>query len=98
MAGQGRKDMRSIAPDDSVSGEILCDFLLGALRHPVLSDALIDRMAAQADRDRLDAKSLSVVLPEMIAEVFDAATAGDWMAIADLLIEDMREACSKEAE
>jgi hypothetical protein len=92
------QDLRWIARDDAIPVDVLRDFLLRALRHPAISDVLIERMTSRAERGRLDAHSLSVVLPELIGEVFDAATNADWTAIADVLIEDMREALLEEAE
>jgi len=69
-----------------------------ALRHDAIRDALIERMASRAERGNLDAFSLSAILPDLIAEVLVATTHEDWMAIADALIEDMREALLEEAE
>lgn len=90
--------IRRIASDDAIPVCVLRDFLLQALRHPAISDVLIERMAARAERGTLNAHSLSAVLPELIGEVFDVANNEDWMVIADALIEDMREALLEEAE
>ena len=92
------EDIRRIASDDTISVGILRDFLLRALRHEAIGDVLIERMASRAERGNLDAFSLSAILPDLIAEVLVVATNEDWMAIADALIEDMREALLEEAE
>ena len=94
-AGEG---IRRIASDDSIPVDILRDFLLRALRHEAIADVLIERMASRAERGNLDAFSLSAILPDLIAEVLVVANNEDWMAIADLLIEDMREALLEGAE
>jgi hypothetical protein len=90
--------IRRIGSEDTIPVGILRDFLMQALRHPAISDELIERMAARAARGTLNAHSLSAVLPELIGEVFDVADNEDWMVIADALIEDMREALLEEAE
>jgi len=69
-----------------------------ALRHDAIRDVLIERMASRAERGNLDAFSLSAILPDLIAEVLVVTTSEDWTAIADVLIEDMREALLEEAE
>lgn len=92
------EDTRRIASDDAIPVGVLRDFLLAALRHEAISDVLIERMASRAERGNLDAFSLSAILPDLIAEVLVAATEMDWMAIADALIEDMREALLERAE
>ena len=92
------QEQRTINPGDTIPASVLCDFLLQALRHDAISDALIERMVFRAERGRLDAQGLSVLLPEMIVEVLDAAAKEDWMAVADALIEDTREALLEEAE
>lgn len=92
------EDIRRIGSDDTILVSVLRDFLMQALRHDAIRDVLIERMASRAERGRLDAHSLSVLLPELIADVFDVAINEDWMAIADTLIEDMREALLEEAE
>ena len=55
-------------------------------------------MAARAEGGHLNALTLSAILPDLIAEVVVVAADEDWMAIADTLIEDMREALLEEAE
>lgn len=92
------KDTRRISSDDTIPVGVLRDFLLRALRHEAIGDVLIERMAARAERGHLDAFTLSAILPDLIAEVVVVATNEDWMAIADTLIEDMREALLEETE
>jgi hypothetical protein len=92
------EDIRRIGSEDSIPVDILRDFLLRALRHEAIADVLIERMASRAERGNLDAFSLSAILPDLIAEVLVVATNEDWLAIADALIEDMREALLEEAE
>jgi hypothetical protein len=92
------EDLRRIACDDAIPASILRDFLLRALRHDAIADVLIERMVSRAERGRLDAHSLSALLPELIGNVLDAAANEDWLAIADALIEDTREALLEEAE
>ena len=92
------EDIRRISSDDRIPVAILRDFLMAALRHEAIADVLIERMAFQAERGELDAHCLSAVLPELIPQLLDAATNEDWMAIADALIDDMREALVEEAE
>lgn len=90
--------VRRIASDDTITADVLRDFLLRALRHEAIADVLVERMASRAERGNLDAFTLSAILPDLIAEVVVVATNEDWMAIADVLIEDMREALLEEAE
>jgi hypothetical protein len=94
----GPEDLRWIARDDAIPIRTLRDLLLQALRHDAIADVLIERMVARAEAGRLDAHSLSVLLPELIGDVLDAAAKEDWLAIADALIEDTREALLEEAE
>lgn len=94
----GGEDTRRISSDDTIPVGVLRDFLLQALRHEAIADVLIERMVSKAEREALDVLRLSAVLPELIGEVLVAATNEDWMAIADALIEDMREALLEEAE
>jgi hypothetical protein len=94
----GSEDLRRIAHEDAIPVGTLRDFLLRALRHDAINDVLIERLVSRAERGRLDAHGLSASLPELIGEVLDAATDEDWMAIADSLVEDMREALAEEAE
>lgn len=92
------RDIRRIAIDDAIPARVLRDFLMQALRHDAISDVLIERMVLQAERGELDAHHLSAVLPELIPQLLDVATNEDWTAIADALIEDMRETLLEEAE
>ena len=94
----GPEDLRWIARDDAIPIRTLRDFLLQALRHDAIADVLIERMVARAEAGRLDAHSLSVLLPELIGDLLDATANEDWLAIADALIEDTREALLEEAE
>ena len=92
------EDIRRIGSDDTIAVDVLRDFLMQALRHDAIRDVLIERMTSRAERGNLDAFSLSAILPDLIAEVLVVTTNEDWMAIADVLIEDMREALLEEAE
>lgn len=92
------EETRRIASDDTIPVGVLRDFLLRALRHEAIADVLIERMASRAERGNLDPFTLSAILPDLIAEVVVVTTNEDWMAIADVLIEDMREALLEEAE
>lgn len=92
------EDIRRIATEDTIPVAVLRDFVLAALRHDAISDVLIERMVSRAERGRLDAHSLSALLPELIDDVLGAAAEEDWLAIADVLIEDTREALLEEAE
>lgn len=90
-------DFRQLASDTIPAG-VLRDFIHQALRHDAIRDVLIERMVSRATKGRLDAPGLSPTLPALIAEILDAATAEDWLEIADALIEDTREALQEEAE
>ena len=92
------EDLRWIARDDSIPVATLRDFLVQALRHDAIADVLIERMVSRAEAGRLDAHSLSALLPGLIGDVLDAAANEDWLAIADALIEDARESLLEEAE
>lgn len=92
------EDTRCIAAGETIPVAVLRDFVLAALRHDAISDVLIERMVSRAERGRLDAHSLSALLPELIDDVLGAAAAEDWLAIADALIEDTRESLLEEAE
>ena len=92
------EDLRVIAREDVIPVGTLRDFLARALRHDAISDVLIERTVSRAERGRFDAHGLSVLLPELIGDVLDAAAEEDWLAIADALIEDMREVLAQEAE
>jgi len=92
------EELRLITGKDAIPVRTLRDFILQALRHDAISDALIEQMVSRAERGRLDAHGLSVLLPELIGDVLDAAAEEDWLAIADVLIEDTREALLEEAE
>jgi hypothetical protein len=94
----GPEELRRIAREDAIPVRTLRDFLAQALRHEAIADVLIERMVSRAERGRLDAHGLSALLPELIGDVLDAAAEEDWLAIADALIEDMREALLEEAE
>lgn len=94
----GDPDIRWIACGDTIPTALLRDFLVRALRHDAIRDVLIERMALRAERGRLDPGSLAVLLPQLIADVLDVATNDDWTAIADGLIEEMRESLLEEAE
>jgi len=89
---------RRIGSDDAIPVAVLRDFLLQVLRHEAVADVLIERMVFRSERGSLNAHNLSAVLPELVTEVLVAATDADWLAIADLLIEDMREPLLEEAE
>ena len=92
------EDIRRIAAGDTIPVAVLRDFVLATLRHDAISDVLIERMVSRAERGRLDARGLSPLLPELIDDVLGAAAEEDWLAIADTLIEDTREALLEEAE
>lgn len=92
-AGEG---IRHISTDDTVPVNVLRDLLMRALRHQAISDVVNERMASRAEQGSLDAHSLSAVLPELIGEVLDAATSEDWIATAEVLIEDMDDAFMEE--
>lgn len=92
------QDLRWIARGDAIPADVLRDCLLRAMRHEAIADVLIERMVSRAERGNLDAHNLSGVLPELIGDVLDGATNGDWMAIADVLIEDMRESLLERSE
>lgn len=87
----GGEDIRRISCDDRIPVAILRDFLMATLRHEAIADVLIERMVFQVERGELDAHRLAAVLPELIPQLLDVANNEDWMAIADALIEDMRE-------
>lgn len=90
--------IRRISREDTIPISVLRDFLLQALRHDAIGDVLIERMASRAERGSLDVHGLSALLPELIDHVLDAASNEDWMAIADLLIDDMRDVLLEEVE
>ncbi|HMC50826.1 MAG TPA: hypothetical protein VKH20_09275 [Solirubrobacterales bacterium] len=91
-------DLRWIGRDDAIPAGVLRDFLLQALRHDAIADVLIERMVSRAEAGRLNARGLSALLPELIDDVLGISTNEDWLAIADTLIEDTREALLEEAE
>jgi hypothetical protein len=92
------EDLRWLGRDDAIPAKVLRDFLLQALRHDAIADVLIERMASRAEAGRLNVKGLSALLPELIDDVLGVSSNEDWLAIADVLIEDSREALLEEAE
>ena len=78
--------IRQIAGDDVIDVGVLRDFILQALRHEAVADALIERMDFHAQRHQLDAVGLAAVLPELIGDVLAVATKEDWTTIAEALI------------
>jgi hypothetical protein len=92
------EDLRWLGRDDAIPAKVLRDFLLQALRHDAIADVLIERMASQVEAGRLNVKGLSALLPELIDDVLGVSSNEDWLAIADVLIEDSREALLEEAE
>ena len=55
-------------------------------------------MAVWAENGRLDVDYLATFLPGLIDDVLGVTVKEDWMAIAALLIEDMRESLLEGAE
>ncbi|MGH2973580.1 MAG: hypothetical protein ACRDLL_01745 [Solirubrobacterales bacterium] len=92
------EDLRWIGRDDAIPVGVLRDFLLQALRHDAIADVLIERMVSRAEAGQLNAKGLSALLPELIDDVLGVSSNEDWLAIADALIDDAREALLEEAE
>lgn len=86
-----RTQVRQIAVGDTIPVEVLRDFLLAALRHDAIADALVERMAFHARRGQLDAVGLAAVLPQLIGDVLHAARREDWLAIADAAIDAARD-------
>ncbi len=86
---------RQLASGDTVSADLLRDFLATALRHDAIRDVLIDRVVAAIEGlhsiDRLRFRRLGSELPGLIADVIDAADPADWQAVAERLIEESRE-------
>lgn len=87
----GGRELRSLGPDETISVTVLHGFLLSALRHDAIYDALIERMTFQADARQLDPEGLAIVLPGLISDLFDVVGKEDWIAVADLLIRDAHE-------
>ena len=87
----GGRELRSLGPDETISVTVLHDFLLSALRHDAIYDALIERMTLQADALQLDPEGLAIVLPGLISDLLDIVGKEDWIAVAELLIGDARE-------
>jgi len=83
--------VRRLTPGDTITVEVLRDFLLSALRHDALADAVAERMAFHARRGQLDAIGLAAVLPEMIGDVLHVARKEDWVALAGSLIDAARD-------
>jgi hypothetical protein len=86
-----RTQVREFMPGDTITVEVLRDFLMTALRHDAIADVLIERMAFHARRGRLDAVGLAAVLPELIGDVLHVARKEDWLAIAEALIDAARD-------
>jgi hypothetical protein len=81
---------------DAIPVDVLRDFLLVCLRHDALRDAVMERMAIQAGRDRLDPTGVALVLPTMMGELVATALPEDWHSIAVALIEAYRDARGEE--
>jgi hypothetical protein len=91
-------DTRWISAEDTIQVKTLRDFVLQALHHDAIRDELIERMAVWAENGRLDVDYLAAFLPGLIDDVLGVTVKEDWMAIAALLIEDMRESLLEGAE
>jgi hypothetical protein len=82
----GGWELRRPACDEPVT--VLHDFLLSALRHDALRDALLERMTFQADSLQLDPEGLAIVLPSLLYHLLDTVGKEDWIAVAEHLIHD----------
>lgn len=82
-----RTQVREFTPGDTITVEVLRDFLMTALRHDAIADVLVERMAFHARRGQLDAVGLAAVLPELIGDVLHVARKEDWVALAEALID-----------
>jgi hypothetical protein len=83
--------VRQITAGDTITPEVLRDFILAALRHDALTDAVVERMAFHARRGQLDEVGLAAVLPELIGDVMDVARKEDWVVLAEALIDAARD-------
>lgn len=85
-------DLRRVGPEERITGALLHDFLLSALRHDAIHDAVIERMAFFADCGQLDAEGLAYVLPELVGELLAVVDKADWIILAEVLIDAYRDA------
>jgi hypothetical protein len=86
-----RTQVRQITAGDTITVDVLHDFIMAALRHDAIADVLVERMAFHARRGQLDAVGIAAVLPELIGDVLDVATNEDWVALAEALIDAARD-------
>lgn len=86
------QEIRRIAEGETIPVTTLRDFILWALRHEALYDVVLERMAFHADRNQLDAIGLAAALPELIGDVLEVGTKEDWTVVAEVLIEEFRDA------
>lgn len=82
---------------DAIPVDILRDFLLACFRHDALRDAVMERMAIDEARDRLDAIGVALVLPTMIGELLATVAPEDWHSIAVAMIAAYGDARGEEA-
>lgn len=91
------EELRTIAPGETISGQLVRDFILAALRHDAIQDVLSEQLFERLERDEADPDALAGALRLLIEEVLDAATAEDLRGIARCLIDDARAAMDKES-
>lgn len=87
-------EIRQLASGETITADLLRDFLLTTLRHDAICDVLMAQVVAAIEdgypSDQLRVGVLSSELQVLIAEVMSAAERDDWKAVASLLIEDTR--------
>jgi hypothetical protein len=84
----GGAPIRRLSGGESVSTEVLRDFLIRALRHDAIADVLLERMVFFWDCRQLDPEGLAIALPDLVNDLLEVVGKEDWIAIAGLLIED----------
>lgn len=88
-------EIRQLASSgDKITADLLRDFLLTALRHDALRDALMEKAVAGIEHefasDQIRFGVVGFELQVLISELVSAAEPDDWKALAELLIEDTR--------
>lgn len=88
----GEAEIRRIACEDTIPVSVLRDFVLAALRHDAISDALTELLFNRVSKGDFRPEPLAPSLRSMIEEILDAAEPEDWQIVALRLIDDAREA------
>lgn len=89
-------ETRQIVSGGLISAEVLCDFLVSALRHDAVRDELTALMVSSLRGGWADSEALGGNLRRLLLDVIDAAERGDWEAIAALHLGDARDLLENE--